>query len=123
VRTARHRPAVLFKTQQHAPQHVAADKVARPVNRIDDPRPARARRFGHALLAPLAVFGKHLLEQTGDQLLAFFVGNRHRRIVALILHLDALLKVAHGQRGTCLRDAAHRRDFAFVIHLYTIIYP
>ena len=108
--------AVHLEADEVAPGRQAAHEVARPVDRVHDPAPAAPPRVARPLLAEEAVLGEGRAQLRDDEPLALPVGDRHRRVVRLVLALDAPRRVLQRQLARAPGHVPAHLDLAFPGH-------
>src|SRR4051794_15261405 len=68
----------LLKRHEHAPESIPADKIARAVNRVDNPPPSARSDFAGAFLPQNGVVGEPTLDPLPDKTLVLFIRDRDR---------------------------------------------
>ncbi len=121
VRDAHQRFISLFERDQHAPELVAANKVSRAVDGVDDPAPAAHPEFGRAFLAEVPVVGEFFLDGFANQPFIVLVRDGDGRRVVLGFGGDALRANADGVLSGGNRHATGEIDFSDKAHGLTII--
>src|SRR5436190_13854066 len=68
-----------LQRDEHAPESISADKIARAVDRVDNPSPSARPVFAGAFLAEDAVVRERTLDRLTNETLIFFIRNCDRR--------------------------------------------
>ena len=108
--------AVLFERDQDGPKWDAADKVACPVNGIDDPAAAICALPIRPFFAEYTVLGEYPPDGIHNQFLASPIRRRYRRFIRLRLSADALALVVERQGTRFLRHLSSEGYLAFKSH-------
>ena len=87
------------------------DEIAGAVDRIDNPSPPAARSFVRAFFAEQTVVGERALQLSGDELFAFPIGARDRRVIGLGIESQARAVVAQGDFTGLAGDGASGVQF------------
>src|SRR4051812_37439121 len=65
-----------LQRHEHAPESISADKIARAVDRVDNPPPSARSVLAGAFLAEDAVVRKATLDRLTNETLVLFIGDR-----------------------------------------------
>src|SRR4051812_19669261 len=83
MRDADERFVGFLQRHEYAPKPIPADKVARAVDRVDDPSPSARPVLAGAFLAEDAVVREPTVDRLTNETLILFIGNCDRRRVRL----------------------------------------
>ncbi len=116
MRDSGERFAGFLQPDQDAPEAIAANEIARAIDRVDDPAAAAGSGLARSLFAQDAVAGKLAFDGFADEALVFLVGNGNGRIVRLGFGGDAPGSQALGILAGLEGDAPGKFQFLRVVH-------